>query len=125
MHSQAYELRKNKDRRAERTTKQAVGRKVDGRVVFTSTLLELCVLEAARKDPGPNGTKAHSGTRKIAKVLKDSFDTICARTNSDISSLLAVYGIRIAGASMTFYSMRRRLGRFYQMANDGTVSFPA
>ncbi|KAF9960795.1 hypothetical protein BGZ65_011708 [Modicella reniformis] len=124
VHSQASSLRKNKDRKAEGTTKQAVGRKVDGLIVSTSTLLELCVLEAARKDAGPNGTKALSDTRKMAKVMKDSFDTICARANTDISSFLVVYGIRIAGASMTFYSMRKRPGRFYQMANDGTVSFP-
>ncbi|KAG0250408.1 hypothetical protein BGZ95_007210, partial [Linnemannia exigua] len=62
VHSHASSLRKNKDRRAEGTTKQAVGRKVDGLVVSTSTLLELCVVEAARKDSGPNGTKAHSDT---------------------------------------------------------------
>ncbi|KAG0221574.1 hypothetical protein B0O80DRAFT_304954 [Mortierella sp. GBAus27b] len=125
VHSQASSLRKNKDRRTEGTTKQAVGRKVDGLIVSTRTLLELCVIEAARKDVSPNVTKALSDTRKLAKILKDSFDAVCARAKKDISSLLVVYGVRIAGASMTFYSMRKRQGRFYQMANDGTVAFPA
>ncbi|KAF9286851.1 hypothetical protein BGZ68_002510 [Mortierella alpina] len=125
VHSQASSLRKNKDRKAEGATRQAVGRKVDGLIVSASTLLELCVFEAARKDAGPNGTKALNDTCKMAKVMKDSFDAISGKANTDISPHLVVYGVRIAGASVTFYSMRRRRGRFYQMVKDGTVSFPA
>lgn len=119
VYSKASAIRKNKDRRPEDSTKQALGRKVDGVVASTSTLLELCIIEAANKDHGPNGTKA------LSKVLKDSFDAICSRANTDIRSLLAVYGVRISGASITYYSLRKRKGRFYQMANDGTVTFPA
>ncbi|KAF9164018.1 hypothetical protein DFQ26_001896 [Actinomortierella ambigua] len=121
----ASALRKNRDRKAESSAKQAVGRKVDGLIVSIKTRFELCVLEAARKDPGPNGTKALTDIRKLAKVLKDTFDAICAKASGDISSQLIVYGLRIAGPSITFFSMRRRAGRQYQMINDGTVSFPA
>ncbi|KAF9944900.1 hypothetical protein BGZ72_001855 [Mortierella alpina] len=124
VHSQASSFRKNKDRRAEGTTRQAVGRKVDGLLLSASTLLELCVFEAARKDASSNGTKALTDTCKLAKVMKDCFDTICGKANTDISPHLVVYGVRIAGASLAFYSMRKRRGRFYQMVKDGTVSFP-
>ncbi|KAK3805757.1 MAG: hypothetical protein J3Q66DRAFT_407315 [Benniella sp.] len=122
VHSKASALRKNKERNPE--DKQALGRKVDGIVASSVTLLELCVIEAANKDPGPNGTKALSDGRKLSKVLKDSFDVICARANTDIRSQLTVYGVRISAASITYYSLRKRDGRFYQMAEDGTLTFP-
>ncbi|KAG9324691.1 hypothetical protein KVV02_001673 [Mortierella alpina] len=125
VHSQASSLRKNKGRRMEDASRQAVGRKVDGLILSASTLLELCAFEAARKDAAPQGTKALSDSCKLAKVMKDSFDTICDRANTDIRSHLVVYGVRIAGASITFYSLRKRRGRCYQMVKDGTVSFPA
>ncbi|KAG0231742.1 hypothetical protein B0O80DRAFT_532385 [Mortierella sp. GBAus27b] len=124
VHSHASSLRKNKDRESEDTAKQAAGRKVDGLISSNSTLLELCVIEAVQKDAGPNSIKALSDTRKLAKVLKDTFDAICARANTDIRSLLTVYGIRISGPSITYYSFRKRRGRFYQMAIDGTAAFP-
>ncbi|KAF9987369.1 hypothetical protein BGZ75_000679 [Mortierella antarctica] len=125
VHSQASSLRKNKGRRVEDASRQAVGRKVDGLILSASTLLELCAFEAARKDAAPQGTKALSDSCKLAKVMKDSFDTISDRANTDIRSHLVVYGVRIAGVSITFYSLRKRRGRFYQMVKDGTVSFPA
>ncbi|KAF9568601.1 hypothetical protein EC968_002903 [Mortierella alpina] len=125
VHSQASSFRKNKDRAVEDASRQAVGRKVDGLILSASTLLELCTFEAARRDAGPKGTKALNDTYKMAKVMKDSFDIICGKANADISHQLVVYGVRIAGASLTFYSMRKRRGRFYQMVKDGSVSFPA
>jgi hypothetical protein len=124
VHSHASFLRKNKDRKVEGTTRQAVGRKVDGLVISRSTLLELCVIEMARKDAGPNDTKALRDTRKLSKVLKDSFDAICMKSTKDISSELSVFGLRIASRSITFYTMRKLDGRLYQLCNDGTVSFP-
>ncbi|KAF9586046.1 hypothetical protein BGW38_010177 [Lunasporangiospora selenospora] len=66
-HSQASALRKNRDRRLEGSAKQAVGREVDGLVVANKTLLELCVLEAARKDRGPNGYQGPIGYAKTGK----------------------------------------------------------
>ncbi|KAG9071528.1 hypothetical protein KI688_005740 [Linnemannia hyalina] len=125
VHSQASSLRKNRNRKAEGTVKQAVGRKADGLIVSSSTMLELCMIEAANKDVGLNGTKALHDTRKMAKVLKDTFDGVCAKTNKDVIDQLVVFGARIAGSSMTFYSMRKRQGRFYQLADDGTVTFPS
>ncbi|KAF9167749.1 hypothetical protein DFQ26_003333 [Actinomortierella ambigua] len=123
-HSYASFLRKNKGRKPEESVRQAVGRKVDGLVISRSAALELCVMEAASKDAGPFDTKALGDTRKISKVLKDSFDAICAKATKDISSELAVFGLRIAGRSLTFYAMRRLQGRLYQLCTDGTVSFP-
>ncbi|KAF9110064.1 hypothetical protein BGX30_008114, partial [Mortierella sp. GBA39] len=49
-------LRKNIDRK--RGKRQAVGQKADGMILGTSTGLEICVLEAAKKDNGPRSTKA-------------------------------------------------------------------
>ncbi|KAG0255590.1 hypothetical protein DFQ27_006181 [Actinomortierella ambigua] len=123
-HSYASFLRKNKGRKPEESARQAVGRKVDGLVISRSAALELCVMEAASKDAGPFDTKALGDTRKISKVLKDSFDAICAKATKDISSELVVFGLRIAGRSLTFYTMRRLEGRLYQLCTDGTVSFP-
>ncbi|CAO3566120.1 unnamed protein product [Mortierella alpina] len=125
VHSQASSFRKNKDRRVEDSARQAVGRKVDGLIISATTLLELCTFEAARKDTGSNGTKALGDNCKLAKVMKDSFDAICSKAHTDISSRLVVYGVQIAGPSITFYSMRKRRGRLYQMVKDGAVSFPA
>ncbi|KAG0225737.1 hypothetical protein BGW41_004576 [Actinomortierella wolfii] len=125
VHSQASSLRKNLHRGPESPNKQAVGRKVDGLIVTSVSLAEICLIEAARRDSGPNGTKAQSDTRKLAKGLKDSFDAICAKASTDISPHLVVYGLRVAGPSLTFYSLRKLPGRLYQMVNDGCVTFPA
>ncbi|KAG0265736.1 hypothetical protein DFQ27_000387 [Actinomortierella ambigua] len=83
VHSQSSALRKNGHRKAEGTETQAVGQTVDGLIVSSSTILELCVIEAANKDVGQNGTKALSDTRKIAKELKNTFDCVCAKDNMD------------------------------------------
>ncbi|KAF9165747.1 hypothetical protein DFQ26_009429 [Actinomortierella ambigua] len=116
VHSQASALRKHCHRKAEGTEEQAVGRKVDGLILASSTMLELCVIEAALSDTG-----------KMAKVLKDTFDCVCAKANKDkdVVNQLVVFGARISGPSMTLYSMRKRQGRFYQLAEDGTVTFPS
>ncbi|KAF9968766.1 hypothetical protein BGZ70_008397 [Mortierella alpina] len=125
VHSQASSFRKNKDRRVEGSSRQAVGRKADGLILSATTLLELCVFEAACKDAGPNATKTLGDNSKLAKLMKDSFDAICGKSRTDVSLRLVVYGVQIAGPSVTFFSMRKRQGRLYQMARDGAVSFPA
>ncbi|KAF9430019.1 hypothetical protein BGZ94_008616, partial [Podila epigama] len=125
VHSQASLLRKNKNRKIESMAKQAVGRKVDGLVLSSSTMLELCVIEAANKDVGPSGSKALHDTKKLAKVLKDTFDAVCARCKEDIDQKLVVFGARIAGPSITFLSLRKRQGRFYQLVDEGTVTLPS
>ncbi|KAF9165745.1 Cysteine protease atg4 [Actinomortierella ambigua] len=76
VHSQASTLRKNGHCKAEGIETQAVGQKVDGLIVSSSTMLELCVIKAANKDVGQNGTKALSDTRKIANELKNTFDCV-------------------------------------------------
>ncbi|KAG9062895.1 hypothetical protein KI688_005202 [Linnemannia hyalina] len=43
---------------------------------FNFRTAELCVLEAAGKDPGPNGSEAHSDTRKMAKWDRGTTITI-------------------------------------------------
>ncbi|KAF9354850.1 hypothetical protein BGX34_010777 [Mortierella sp. NVP85] len=115
--------RKNKDRSLE--LKQALGRKVDGVVLSCAIRLELCVLEAAPVDNGATGTKALTDTRKISKCMKDMYDYIRSKSTTNIRDQLAVFGMLISASTITFYTLRQRQGRFYQLACDGSVSFPA
>ncbi|KAG0236841.1 hypothetical protein BGW41_000312 [Actinomortierella wolfii] len=118
----ASALRKNKARTLE--SKQGQGRKVDGVVAAYETRQELCVIEAARADNGPNGTKALTDTRKLAKSLKDMHDHIRSRTSTNVSREVITFGLRIAASTISFYSLRQRRGRFYQLTCDACVSLP-
>ncbi|KAK3816664.1 MAG: hypothetical protein J3Q66DRAFT_441051 [Benniella sp.] len=115
--------RKNKDRTLE--SKQALGRKVDGVVLSCAVRLELCVLEAAPVDNGATGTKALTDTRKMSKCMKDMYDYIRSKSTTNIRDQLVVFGMRISASTITFYTLRQRQGRFYQLACDGCVSFPS
>ncbi|KAF9970975.1 hypothetical protein BGZ65_010732, partial [Modicella reniformis] len=66
--------RKNRTRRL--GIKCALGMKVDGLVLSSYTLLEICLIEAAKKDAGSTSTKAPTDTRKMAKAMKDMHDEI-------------------------------------------------
>ncbi|KAG0229499.1 hypothetical protein BGW41_003009 [Actinomortierella wolfii] len=114
--------RKNKGRGLE--SKQGQGRKVDGIVSSYETRLELCVIEAARVDNGPTGTKALTDSRKLAKSMKDMHDLIRSRSSTNIGYKLTTFGLRIAASSISFYTLRQRRGRFYQLACDACVSLP-
>ncbi|KAG0238861.1 hypothetical protein BGW42_000022 [Actinomortierella wolfii] len=105
-------------------SKQGQGRKVDGVVAAYETRQELCVIEAARADNGPNGTKALTDTRKLAKSLKDMHDHIRSRTSTNVSREVITFGLRIAASTISFYSLRQRRGRFYQLTCDACVSLP-
>ncbi|KAF9581739.1 hypothetical protein BGW38_001134 [Lunasporangiospora selenospora] len=121
--SQASALRKNKRRSFD--DRQLQGRKADGLIIASDTRLELCIIEAARKDAGATSTKALSDTRKMAKSMKDMHDLIRARSAQSIRDKLRTYGMRISGPSITFYSLRQYQGRMYQLCAESTVVFPA
>ncbi|KAG0220940.1 hypothetical protein BGW42_008531, partial [Actinomortierella wolfii] len=72
--SHASTLRKNKGRSFDQ--RQLVGRRTDGLIIASDTRLEVCVLEAAKKDVGSTSTKALNDTRKLAKSMKDMHDLI-------------------------------------------------
>ncbi|KAG0294124.1 hypothetical protein BGZ96_001746 [Linnemannia gamsii] len=120
--SAAPGLRKNKCRSL--GARQLMGRKVDGLIRCVTVGLEICVMEAAKSDNGPNGTKALSDTRKLAKSMKDMYDTIHRESLVNIRDQLVTFGIRISAASITLYTLRQRPGRFYQLSLEDTVSFP-
>ncbi|KAF9926765.1 hypothetical protein BGZ65_007144, partial [Modicella reniformis] len=96
----------------------------DGLVLSAHTRLELCIIEAVKKD-GVACTKALLDTRKMAKAMKNMHNEIRAKATESIHSQLITYGIRISGASIALYTLRQRQGRFYQLCNEGTVTFPA
>jgi hypothetical protein len=117
--SSSSALRKNVDRK--RGKRQAVGRKADGMILGTSTGLEICVLEAAKKDDGPRSTKALCDTLKIAKVTKDMMDVMRAKVPDEVHHQLVVYWFRITAASMHLYTLQQRPGRFNQLFYERLV----
>ncbi|KAF9366787.1 hypothetical protein BGX34_007561 [Mortierella sp. NVP85] len=70
--SQASALRKSRIRTLDE--RQLPGRKTDGLVSSAVTRLEICTIEAAKKDNGASSTEALSDTRKMAKNMKDMSD---------------------------------------------------
>ncbi|KAG0297887.1 hypothetical protein BGZ98_000383 [Dissophora globulifera] len=108
----------------EHNQRQAVGRKADGMILGASTGLEICVLEAAKKDDGPRSTKTLHDTLKIAKFAKDMVDVMRARVPEAFHSRLVAYGFRLAAGSMYLYTLRRRSGRFDQLFYETSVAFP-
>ncbi|KAF8937053.1 hypothetical protein BGZ58_003339, partial [Dissophora ornata] len=115
-------LRKNKD--MTRQNRQAQGRKTDGLVLTKGASHELCIVEAARKEHGPNGTKALDDTLKLAKGMKDMMDNIRASASENIRNHLVTYGIRISATTMTMYTLRQRPGRCYQLISHTPISLP-
>ncbi|KAK3827899.1 MAG: hypothetical protein J3Q66DRAFT_6101 [Benniella sp.] len=122
INSKTSGLRKNKDRT--RPGRQVQGRKADGLVSTKGASHELCIVEAARKDQGPNGTKALDDTLKLIKGMKDMMDHIRASASENIRDQLVTYGIRISATTMTMYTMRQRPGRWYQMISHPPISLP-
>ncbi|KAF9997587.1 hypothetical protein BGZ80_011451 [Entomortierella chlamydospora] len=115
-------LRRNIDRK--RGERQAVGRKADGMIFGTSTGLEICVLETAKKDDGPRSTKALGDTLKIAKFAKDMVDVMRAKVPEATHHQLVAYCIRLAAGSMHLYTFQQRNGRFDQLFYETSVAFP-
>ncbi|GJJ73044.1 hypothetical protein EMPS_05402 [Entomortierella parvispora] len=120
--SASSSLRKAIDR--EYSQRQAVGRKADGMVLGASTGLEICVLEAAKKDAGPRSIKALHDTLKIGKFTKDMVDVMRAKVPEAVYPQLVAYGLRLAAGSMHLYTLRQRDGRFDQLFYETSVSFP-
>ncbi|KAF9575920.1 hypothetical protein EC968_000881 [Mortierella alpina] len=121
--SQASGLRKNKGRTFDE--RLLTGRKADGLISSAVTRLELCTIEAARKDNGASSTKALTDTRKMAKNMKDMSDMVRSKSVKCVRQSLVTYGIRISAGTIAFYTLRQRTGRFYQLCLESTISFPA
>ncbi|KAF9920184.1 hypothetical protein FBU30_010027 [Linnemannia zychae] len=123
VHSSASSHRRNKIRT--RDGRQYIGHKADGIVVSKLSRFELCAIEAAKKENGPNGTKALDDVRKLAKMTKDMHDKIREVATVVIRDRLLTFSIRISALTMTLYTMRQRPGRFYQMCIESSASFPS
>ncbi|KAF9580364.1 hypothetical protein BGW38_003022 [Lunasporangiospora selenospora] len=121
--SQSSGLRKNEGRTL--SEKQLPGRKTDGLIISADMRLEICTIEAAKKNNGASSTKALMDIRKMAKNMKDMNDIVCSKIAALRSQRPTTYGIRISGCEITFYTLRQRPGRLYQLCIESTVSFPA
>jgi hypothetical protein len=121
-HSRASAHRRNKARTRE--GRQQLGHKVDGMGITKLSRFELCAIEAARKDNGPNATKALDDTRKLAKMTKDMHDYVRESATENIRDKLLTFGIRISSLKITVYTMRQRPGRFYQLCTESSASLP-
>ncbi|KAF9899395.1 hypothetical protein EC991_008936 [Linnemannia zychae] len=121
-HSNASGYRRNKVRTRE--GRQYTGHKADGMVITKLSRFELCAIEAAKKDSGPNGTKALDDTRKLAKMTKDMHDKVRDAATENIRDTLLTFGVRISALTMILYTMRQRPGRFYQLCTESSASLP-
>ncbi|GJJ77622.1 hypothetical protein EMPS_09981 [Entomortierella parvispora] len=121
-HSRASSHRRNKNRTREE--RQYTGHKADGLVITKLSRFELCAIEAAKKDNGPNGSKALDDTRKLAKMTKDMHDSVRDAATTNIRDTLVTFGARISALTITLYTMRQRPGRFYQLCTESSVSLP-
>ncbi|KAF9110671.1 hypothetical protein BGX27_006019 [Mortierella sp. AM989] len=122
VHSHASSLRRNKVRTREE--RQFTGHKADGIVVTKLSRFELCAIEAAKKDIGPNSTKALDDTRKLAKMTKDMHDKVREAATANIRNTLLTFGVRISVLTIILYTMRQRPGRFYQLCTESSASLP-
>ncbi|KAF9353174.1 hypothetical protein BGX34_011752 [Mortierella sp. NVP85] len=122
VHSRASAHRRNKIRTRE--GRQQLGHKADGMGITKLSRFELCAIEAARKDNGPNATKAFDGTRKLAKMTKDMHDHVREAATENIRYELLTFGIRISALKITLYTLRQRPGRFYQLCTESSASLP-
>ncbi|KAG0262000.1 hypothetical protein DFQ27_002677 [Actinomortierella ambigua] len=102
--------------------RQQVDPKVDGVVVVGALPVEICWMEAARRDGGLNTTKCLHDTLKLIKLMKDGHDMFREMARQDIRYKLATYGIRISGPSISIITLRQRPGRFYQAFEEETNS---
>ncbi|KAF9363608.1 hypothetical protein BGX34_003728 [Mortierella sp. NVP85] len=122
-HSHASMYRRNLD--CARGVRQFVGHKVDGVAVAVSTKFELLVIEAAKKDGGPNVTRALDDGLKLCKLTKDMHDLIRSEATRNVRGNLVTFGIQISGEKATFLTLRQRRGRFYQLCREGCETLPA
>ncbi|KAG0225046.1 hypothetical protein B0O80DRAFT_490784 [Mortierella sp. GBAus27b] len=104
-------------------SRQYTGHKVDGMVVVSARSLEICHVEAAKKD-GANTTKCLDDTKKLFKLMKDAHDMIREKGTRSIRDQLVTFGLRISGPTISVFTLRQRPGRFYQAAEEETISFP-
>ncbi|CAO3571921.1 unnamed protein product [Mortierella alpina] len=121
--SQASSYRRNANR--PRDTRQFSGHKADGVAVEASRKLELLAIEAAKKDEGPNVTKSLVDGMKLCKLIKDMHDLIRCKARRNVRGRLVTFGIQISGLSASFFSLRQRRGRFYQLCCEGSETLPA
>ncbi|KAG0248225.1 hypothetical protein DFQ27_001067, partial [Actinomortierella ambigua] len=77
-------------------SRQQVGQKVNGVVVVGALPVEICWMEAAKRDDGLN--TLHD-TLKLLKLMKDGHDMIRDKADRDVRYQLATYGLRISGSS--------------------------
>ncbi|KAF9545619.1 hypothetical protein EC957_010704 [Mortierella hygrophila] len=122
-HSQASMHRRNLGR--PRDVRQFVGHKVDGVAIAAIKKLELLVIEAAKKDEGPNVTKALDDGMKLCKLTKDMHDLIRGKAKHNVREHLVTFGIQISGETATFFILRQRRGRFYQLCREGSETLPS
>ncbi|KAF9154270.1 hypothetical protein DFQ26_000291 [Actinomortierella ambigua] len=109
----------------EREGRQQMGHKVDGMVVVRLRTVEICWMEAAKRDGGLNTTKSLHDTLKLMKLMKDGHDMVREKAVEDVRYRLATYSLRISGPSVSIISLRQRPGRFYQAVEEETISLPA
>ncbi|KAG0381039.1 hypothetical protein BGX24_000631 [Mortierella sp. AD032] len=105
-------------------SRQFMGHKVDGVVVISKRPVEICWVEAAKKDGGVNTTKCLHDTRKLMKLMKDGHDMIRQKAEQYIRHQLVTFALRISGPSVSIVTLRQRPGRFYQAAEEETKSLP-
>ena len=85
-----------------RDVHQCVGHKVDSMAIAAIKKLELLVIEAAKKDEGPNVTKALGDGMKLCKLTKDMHDLIRGKAKHNVREHLVTFGIQISRETATF-----------------------
>ncbi|KAG0318070.1 hypothetical protein BGZ99_005897 [Dissophora globulifera] len=105
-------------------TQQYMGHKVDGVVVISKRPVEICWMEAVKKDGRVNTSKCLHDTKNLMKLMKDGHDMIREKAEQDIRYQLATFALRISGPSISIFTLRQRQGRFYQAAEEETISLP-
>ncbi|KAG0261696.1 hypothetical protein DFQ27_002801 [Actinomortierella ambigua] len=93
-------------------------------VTLSSRELELLVIEAAKKNEGPNVTKALDDRMKFCKLTKDMHDHIRVDTRHNVRKSIVTFGMQISGVKATFFTLRQRDGRFYQLCSEGSETLP-
>jgi len=117
--------RRKNEQRTSPLVKQQCGRKADGIIKSAAESYELAIMEAAKIENGPQGTKAMTDTIKLGKMMKDCFDLVRRSSRTDALHMLTIYGMRISAGTVSFYRLRHRQGRFFQLTCEGSVAFPA
>ncbi|KAG0283534.1 hypothetical protein BGZ96_012080 [Linnemannia gamsii] len=87
VHSYASSHRRNKVHTRE--GRQYTGHKADGMVVTKLSRFELCAIEVAKKDNGPNDTQALDNTLKLAKMTKNMHDKVRDTATVNIRTILS------------------------------------